>query len=153
MSWTSLILRSALIGLTVLQAVLLPRGGCCCAAQRLMAVVSGDHSGLPACCRIADSRAERLPGDRQPCASEPSGSEHGKCQCIATVCGAPQNDSHVTLELGSFERLNQWEVSQPVLVAAVTVLPVRLTFDVRERNLPRLCSGHDARIVLQSWRC
>jgi hypothetical protein len=149
----NLLLRSALIALTIAQAVLLPRGGCCCAAQRLMAMVSGSHSELPACCRVADAKNEGGSGTKQVRLVDRSEPVHGKCQCVASVCNAPQSQSPVTPEMTAHERLDHWVTAHPVLTVAIAPLSM-LHGSVRyDLNLPRLGSGHDARIVLQSWRC
>lgn len=152
MSFTVL-LRSALIALTIAQAVLLPRGGCCCAAQRLMAMVSGSHSDLPACCRVADAKNEGGSGSRQVGLADRSEPVHGKCQCVASVCNTPQNQSPVTPEMTAHERLDHWMSAQPTLTVAIAPLPLLHGSVHYDLNMPRLGSGQDARIVLQSWRC
>lgn len=153
MSWTFLILRSALIGLTVAQAVLLPQGGCCCAADRLMAMVSGDHSELPACCRVAEARQVRRSAEQRPSLTGGSGSHGHDCHCIASACDAPQGQELVKSEATSGERINLWEAAQPLLVVAVADRPVMLDFEHSTWDLPTLRSGQAARIALQSWRC
>jgi hypothetical protein len=148
----TILLRSALIALTIAQAVFLPRGGCCCSAERLMAMVGGNHSDLPTCCRVADANNE----DGNPDKADPvdhSEPVQGKCQCVTLDCCGPQSQSPVTPEMTSHERLDHWVASQPVLTVAI-VSPPPLPAPVHDDwGMSRLGSGHDARIVLQSWRC
>lgn len=151
MSWTVLILRSALIGLTVAQAVLLPQGGCCCAADRLMAMVSGDHSELPACCRTAEARQARQSAEQRPSLTEGSGPHRHACECVASSCDSPQGREQVKSEVSSCEQINRWEVAQPVF--AVVILPVIRDASHFAWDLPTFRSGQAARIALQSWRC
>lgn len=153
MSLTSLILRSALIGLTVAQAVLLPQGGCCCAADRLMAMVSGDHSDPPACCRVAETRQGRESAEQRPSLTEGAGPRRHDCHCTASACDAPQGRELVKSEATSCERIDRWEASQPILVIAVTDRPVILDAEHSTWDLSTLRSGQAARIALQSWRC
>ena len=153
MSWISLIFRSALICLSVVQAVFLPRGGCCCAAERLMAAVSGDHAELPACCRVSESREKHRSGQEHADLARLSESGRGECHCIASACDSSQSKSPATAASSSYERLGHWEASQPVLVVALTPLPTPLAKTFCAWELPSLRSGHDARIALHSWRC
>ena len=153
MSWTFLILRSALIGLTVAQAVLLPQGGCCCAADRLMAMVSGDHSELPACCQVAEARQARRSAEQRPSLTEDFGPDRHDCQCIATACDAPQGQEQAKSEAMSCERIDRWEAAQPVLAIAIAPRPVIWDVDRLAWDLPTLRSGQAARIALQSWQC
>lgn len=152
MSWTALILRSALIGLTLVQAVLLPRG-CCCAAERLTAVLSGDHSDLPACCRLAEKRARGHQDNAGPVLVDGGGHGHAKCQCVVSVCGSPQNQSPQTAEAASHERMDRWQAALPVLMVSIARQPMRLAKEHPEWDLASRVSGQDACILLQSWRC
>lgn len=153
MSWTAFILRSALIGLTVVQALVLPRGGCCCAAERLMAVISGDHSELPACCRISETKAKPGSERRQSTLDADALPDHGPCHCVTSACNSPQVQSPVTAESSSHERLHCWEAAQPVLIVAVAPIPCPPSLRLPCRELPWLRSGQDACIALHSWRC
>lgn len=154
MSWTAFLLRSALIGLAVVQAIVLPRGGCCCAAERLMAVIRGDHSELPACCRIAEARPKPGPERRQSTLDAGALPDHGPCQCVVTsACNSPQAQPPATAESSSHERLHCWEAAQPVLIVAVAPIPCPASLRLPYRELPSLRSGQDACIALHSWRC
>lgn len=153
MSWTVLILRSALIGLTLVQAVVLPRGGCCCAAERLMAVVSGNTSELPACCRVSEAKAKRGAERRQTALAADSEPGHCPCQCVTSACNSPQARPPATAESSSHERLHCWEAAQPVLIVAVAPIPCPASLRLPYRELPSLRSGQDACIALHSWRC
>lgn len=153
MSWTALLLRSALIGLTLVQAVVLPRGGCCCAAERLMAAFSGNHSELPACCRVSNAKAKQGSERHQSTVDADSGPGHGPCQCVTSACNSPQSQPPATPESSSHERLSHWEASQPVLVVAITPVPILSSARFPDWELPSLRSGQEARIALHSWRC
>lgn len=149
------ILRSLLVGFTLFQSVVLPNGGCCCAVQRLTAVLSGTTGGLPECCRLERAR-EGKSSAASPLPETNSGDAAPKshCQCVRTDCTTPappttliaqETESKSPFEVWGGTSLGVWERDE---------WPQSLAPPARE-NRPQCqaFSGREARIQLQSWRC
>jgi len=155
MSALTYLCRSALLGLALLQATVLPQGGCCCSVQRLMVVMCGGNADqLPACCRLQQAeRCERSCGVNSDRLVNADDGPSGACHCVRSACVGPPGQVPSTFEPSFTERFDQWVAALPVLV---TPLVVEVAYcDTRRHAQPEplQLSGQQACIVLQSWRC
>ncbi|WP_075096738.1 hypothetical protein [Planctomyces sp. SH-PL14] len=154
MSAFAYLCRSALLGLALLQATVLPEGGCCCSLQRLMVMLGANGDQVPACCRVQRPKGCDRSGEAGSiaCVSSDDGSPHA-CHCIKSSCDKLPGQAQLSFE-GSFaERLDQWIAALPVLVMPldVAVSPCEMHGHAMPESL--LLSGHQACIALQTWRC
>jgi len=154
MSAFAYLCRSALLGLALLQATVLPQGGCCCSVQRLMVMLGANGDQVPACCRVQRPKScdRSREAGRTELVSSDDGSPHA-CHCIKSSCDKPPGQVQLNFEASFAERLDQWIAALPVVVMPFSI--AQSPCDVRSRAMPEalLLSGRQACIALQSWRC